>query len=123
MNIFRKASYIRQINRCLGIKLYSWQKRCIFSKKEEMPNERHSGRTLAHMLRLCLSKGDKVEFNTMPAKGLSSANMETDYFCTGLQREGVRYVDYRNEYKRQLWMVYFRLKENTHIKLREISFT
>jgi len=56
----RNEEIIKQIEVALDIELYDWIKAYIFEKTEYTMNGRRTGRTLAHMLRLLLSKGDPI---------------------------------------------------------------
>ena len=55
---FRVWRATRKINRALNIKLYDWQKDFIFYNEPiptEIQNRRCQGKTLAHMIKLCIA--------------------------------------------------------------------
>lgn len=96
---------IRMVETALGIELYDWQKAYILGQTDYMPPGRHTGKTTAHMIRLCLSKGNPIEgYQNIPVDGY----------------HGTQYQDW---YVRHLEDIYFKLqKQHPWLKLRVIKF-
>lgn len=65
----RNEQTIRKVERALGLTLYDWQKDFIFYGKRygyEVSGYRNTGKTLAHILRLCLSDGEPIVATLTP---------------------------------------------------------
>ncbi len=115
MNIFKRIIYVHKINKGLGIKLYRWQKRYIFGRSNFIPAGRGNGKTLAHILRTCLSRGPVIFLGDY-----SFSSDLTDYFAAGLSEERVPYKKYCRWYETEFYNVYSCLKSKTNLKLREV---
>ena len=93
----------------LQIKLYDWQKAYILGVSDYMMQGRATGKTLAYMIKLCLSKGEPINMS-------SRRNIEK--YVDG--RHGGRYIDWFRSY---LGDIYYRLESQGGLKLRKIYFT
>ncbi|MCM1322851.1 MAG: hypothetical protein NC218_01560 [Acetobacter sp.] len=123
MNFLKRTHYVRKINKALNIKLYKWQIQYIFGKESFMPNYRASGRTTAHILRLCFSKGPAMVFQSRGIQGSPISGFDqTDYYVTGLDLDNVQYGSYRVWCAHELERIYHILQSKTKLHLRQIEF-
>jgi hypothetical protein len=96
---------IRMVEAALDIKLYDWQKAYILGLADYVAPGRCTGKTLAHMIRFCLSKGEPI---------LGWENIPID------EHHGPQYQKW---YARHLEDIYFKLqKQHPWLKLRMIKF-
>lgn len=112
----RKARIIRKIERALGFTLYENQKAFIFDNVS-LPYERCSGRTTAHILKLCLSKGDPIY---IPTRSFSYKQYPAEYLqylgednCT---------LGRRSFFTTELREIYKKLKQVKGLRLRKLIF-
>lgn len=121
MDIFEKTKrkkIIKHVEKALNISLYDWQKEFIFNDNHYMidiPKGRTTGKTTAHILYLCLSKGELINL-----KGLNQA----DYFSTLAPYVG---EDGKNSYRlhcfvQELKKIYKKLYHYGKLELRKIIF-
>ena len=114
----RQARTIKKVETALGFTLFDWQKAYIFEDKEygaEIRFARRAGKTLAHILRICLSGGERIKAKLKPT---CSDNNE---FLSYLGEDGVNFQ--RSKFFIcELREVYNKLKEAGGIDLREIEF-
>lgn len=99
---------IRMVEIALQITLYDWQKTYIFGKSDYQAPGRATGKTLAHMIKLCLSDGEPINL---------FQQRDIEHYSDGWH--GTRYLDW---YRRNLWDVYEKLKRQP-LRLRKIYFT
>nr|DAP39813.1 MAG TPA: Transcriptional regulator [Caudoviricetes sp.] len=114
----RQARTIKKVEKALGFTLFDWQKAYIFEDKKygaEIRFARRAGKTLAHILRLCLSDGEPIKAKLKPT--CSDNNELLSY----LGEDGADYHR-TNFFIRDLRQVYKTLKEAGGIELREIEF-
>lgn len=114
----RQEHTIKKVEKALGLTLFDWQKEYIFEGKPygaSIRFARRAGKTLAHILRLCLSDGEPIK------AALKPSCLARNEFIGYLGEDGVTY-------QRSLWFihelkeVYEKLKAAGGIELREIEF-
>lgn len=68
---FKIRRIVKKVNKALKIKLHKWQIKFIFDGKpysDEIKKERRNGKTLAHILRICLEESN-VKLSIFQRKG------------------------------------------------------
>lgn len=103
----RRYILIRKLEKVLEIRLRDWQIKYIFGECDDMPGGRGCGKTLAHCIRLCLSKGDPII--------VKNNRIQIAYLD---EQHGWQYCEH---YTSMLREVYFKLMFS-RIKLRDIVF-
>ncbi|MBQ3228715.1 MAG: hypothetical protein IJB43_09040 [Clostridia bacterium] len=103
----RRYILIRKLEKALGIRLRDWQIKYIFGECDDMPGGRGCGKTLAHCIHLCLSKGDPI---IVKNKRIQIAYLD--------EQHGWQYCEH---YTSMLREVYYKLMFS-RIKLRDIVF-
>ena len=99
---------IQMVECALQITLYDWQKAYIWGGSGYMAPGRRTGKTLAHMIKLCLSKGEPINLFKK-----ESTRQYVDEW------HGTQYLDW---YRHNLRSVYENLKRQP-LHLRKICFT
>lgn len=114
----RQARTIRKVEKTLGFPLFDWQKDYIFNNKEygaEIRFARRAGKTLAHILKICLSDGEPIKAVLKPAC------LAKNEFLHYLGEDGCTETRSRF-FIHELREVYEKLKAAGGIDLREIEF-
>lgn len=112
-----RARVIRKVEKALGFTLYENQKAFIFDGVSFPYGERRNGKTTAHILKLCLSKGDPIY---IPTRGLSPRQYPSDFAkCLGedyYPRERAEF------FIRETRKIYKKLKQVKGLRLRKLIF-
>lgn len=99
---------IKLIEIALNLKLYDWQKTYILSKGEYPMVGRRTGRTMAYIIKLCISDGEPILMYECKHIALYSDGFH-----------GHRYDDF---FRDELRNIYEQLKRHKGLKLRTIVF-
>ena len=91
----KRKILIRQVNKCLGIKLRKDQINCIFKNHVYVMGER-TGKTLTHILKILLNKGT-YDFKKLPT-------------------DEVHGLGYRSWYLKWFNEIYYKLKEKNLVQ-------
>ncbi len=107
----KKRRITKKIESALHIKLTDMQKQYIFGHGEWTLTERHTGKTTAHCIKICLSEGDAIviRFGRMPPQFLEDPNI------SWYNRSW-----YNRIYTSEFLRIYKALSK-TNLKLREIK--
>lgn len=120
---FKIKITVKRVNRALKIKLTDWQIGYIFHGQpysDEIYNARCNGKTLAHILRICLKTDAKTP---EPLEVyIHSYENESDVVIFSLAGEDRKTSHRRDFFKRELYKTYMELKKYPKIKLRNIEF-
>lgn len=114
----RQARTIKKVEKALGLTLFDWQKEYIFEGKEygtEIKFARRAGKTLAHILKICLSNGELIKATLKPAC------LGKNEFLQYLGEDGCT-ENRARFFIHELREVYEKLKAAGGIDLREIEF-
>lgn len=114
----RQERTIKKVEKTLGFTLFDWQKEYIFEGKPygaSIRFARRAGKTLAHILRLCLSDGEPIK------AALKPPCLARNEFISYLGEDGVTYQRSLG-FIHELREVYEKLKVAGGIELREIEF-
>ena len=110
-----RKNCVLQIRQCLGRQLFPWQIKYIFGISFEVPIERGTGKTFAHMLRAMISEGPKLVVRSADSIEVSLIS-DYDFVSPSCSK-----VQYNRQYLREFKRLYDKLKKETTIPLREIE--
>lgn len=112
---------VERIENILNIELTTWQIEFIFFNVPYggiINVSRCQGKTLAHILKLCLTPGEKINLS----KGLRGASDSTKLLLGGAMGEDSCQLTRADVFTHSLEKIYKQLKEAGGIYLREIEF-
>lgn len=115
------AGTVERIENILDIELTTWQIDFIFFNVPYggiINVSRCQGKTLAHILKLCLTPGEKINLS----EGLRGASDSTKLLLGGAMGEDSCQLARADVFTHSLEKIYKRLKEAGGIYLREIEF-
>lgn len=105
----KSEEIIRIVELALRIKLYDWQKAYITGVSGYVMPGRVSGKTIAYMVRLCISEGEPIDL---------TKRKEIERYQDG--SHGSQYSDW---FKHELWRIYMSLERVGGLKLKKIYFS
>lgn len=125
MNIFRKLiTYIKKrrvvakVNKALKINLTKWQIAFIFDGipiPAEIENERCNGKTLAHILRLCLKTNNPENINLFELT--RCGDWHVSRFAYGADGEYISRIRFFEQWLRDIYII---LSKTKGLKIRDM---